>query len=124
MTTEELKIIFEDHNKIIRIGFMDLNLLLKVEDLLLKNDYRWKGRDKNWYFLRDEYFFKLENKPFLLYINYDGYYPKILSCDPYSNHHNIEQISDMIVTDSILTQLKLYFNSVPTYKPKKFTREI
>jgi hypothetical protein len=123
MTTDYLMGLFDNPNRTIRFGITNPNLLLQLEDLLLNNGYRWKCRDKKYHFFRDEYMINNNVEMVILNINLMTDEPMILSMNTYVTISEIED-STIIITEDSLKKIKLYFNPIPDYKPKKFIREI
>jgi len=123
MTTNYLKELFNNPTKTIKFGIKDVNLLLQLEDLLLNNGYRWRGRAENHHYIRDEYMKNNNIYMIILNINYDTDKPKILSMSTYVTNFEIENSTILLTKDS-LKKLNLFFNPIPDYSPRKITREI
>ncbi len=115
MTQKELKDILCKSGTI-TISFNDNELIKQTEKLLLDNGYKWRGRNNGDTVNLERY------SHLVIFINFNGHEKKILSHSTsdglYFSHH------DIIITPETYRLLKLYFNPIPDYKPKKFSREI
>ncbi len=119
MTQEQLKILFDDPNLQLAIGFTDKELYKKVLILLLKNGYTWRSATSE----QGIDFFSSDS--IILNINYIGDRPKILSfIDSGNNYPFLNRTSTFIMNDEIYKWMERCINKAPDYKPKKFSREI
>jgi hypothetical protein len=90
----------------------DKNIYLRVIKLLLKNGFRWTS-------IIDESVYSnyMLNNHIIVYCNYNGNY--LLSYATRDSREN-----DITIDEYNYQSLVFYFNPIPDYKPKKFSREI
>jgi len=115
MTIVELKNILNSDEKI-KIAFRDNLLIAQTENLLINNGYKWRGQETGVTLSHIS-----ECQQLIIFINFLGNEPKILS---YSNNLRVHTHPDISITEETYKLLQLYFNPIPDYKPKKFSREI
>ncbi len=120
MTLNYLKDIMNSKKRI-ALGFLNENLIVETEKLFIDNGYNWLNRDKGYFILRN-YIHDISS--LILYIDYDNIGDKTLSYIPNSSHSTILYTANIIMTQENYILLCEYFKKVPTYKPKKFSREI
>jgi hypothetical protein len=120
MTIEELENIMNS-GKRITFGFIDKNYIIETEKLFIEGGYNWLDRDKGYFILRNH----IDNiKTLILFIDYDSIGDKTLSYISNSSVSTIVSIINIIITQEIYKLLCEYFKKIPSYKSKKFIREI
>jgi hypothetical protein len=118
MLSIEVKNILNLKNKRITFGIDDYNLMLELEDILLKQGYYWRGENSKYHYLNKRKYIKI-----VLYTNFslNKQFEIMMNSTPYDNEFNS---SDIIITRETLNLIKDVFNPKPNYLPRKINREI
>jgi len=115
----EVKNILKLKNKQLSFGIDDYELMLELENILLKQGYYWRGENSNYHYLNQRKY-----KRIVLYINYYSMNSVLEMCMDSSPNNNIFNESDIVVTRQTLNLIENVFDPKPNYLPRKINREI